>query len=202
MKKVTIIFAIFSLVLISTVRADIRLGVKAGVNLASTSFNKDILKSANFTGFQVGPTVEFSLPVTGLGIDAAVLYSQQGLKLKGANFKERQSTLDIPVNLKFKLGVLSDLGVYLAAGPYVSFKLSGNNFSLITRDVKNEFKNKTFGAGLNFGAGVELLKHLQVGVNYKLGLTDEYKSLDRSASNLRNLKGKTRVWSITTTYFF
>jgi hypothetical protein len=198
MKKVTIILAVFSLVLISTVRADIRLGVKAGVNLASTSFNKDILKSANFTGFQVGPIVEFNLPVTGLGVDAAVLYSQQGLKLKGVDFKKRQSTLDVPVNLKFQLGLLNDLGVYLAAGPYVSFKLSGNNVALAT----NELKNKSFGAGVNFGGGIELFKHLQVGFNYKLGLTDEYKSLDRSASNLKNLKGKTRVCSITTTYFF
>jgi hypothetical protein len=200
MKKVITIFTAFSFVLISTLQADIRLGVKAGVNLANTSFNKNIVKSSNFTGFQVGPIVEFKLPVIGLGMDAAVLYNQQGLKLKGVSHKERQSTLEIPVNLKFKFGLIDHLGGYLTAGPYASFKLSGRNFHWAYNNVKNEFKNKSFGAGLNFGAGFELFEHVQIGVNYHLGLTNEYKLLN--TSTIRDLKGKTRVWSVTTSLLF
>ena len=51
--------------------------------------------------------------------------------------------------------------------------------------------------GVGFaGAGVELIKHLQVGFNYALGLTDDY-----SASKLE-LNGKNRGWSITAAILF
>lgn len=81
MKKNTIILIVCSFLFISSIRADIRFGLKAGANLASTSFNEDIVKSSNFTGLQLGPIIEFGLPVIGIKFDAAVLYSQQGLKL-------------------------------------------------------------------------------------------------------------------------
>lgn len=45
-------------------------------------------------------------------------------------------------------------------------------------------------------ADVELIKHLQVGFNYALGLTDDY-----SASKLE-LNGKNRGWSITAAILF
>ena len=44
----------------------------------------------------------------------------------------------------------------------------------IPGSVADQVKAKNFSAGLNFGAGVELISHLQVGFNYGLGLTDNY----------------------------
>ncbi|GHT63434.1 membrane protein [Bacteroidia bacterium] len=199
MKKVAIILAVFSFILISSIQADIRLGLKAGVNLANTSFNKDIIKTSNFTGFQAGPIVEFDIPIVGIKLDAAVLYSQQGLKLDNMDFEKKESTLDVPVNLKFKFGLVNNLGGFLTAGPYASFKLSGDNFSVAWEGIKNELKNKSFGAGINLGGGIELFEHLQIGVNYKISMTDDYKSLD--SENL-NIKGKNRIWSVTAAYFF
>lgn len=201
MKKLSIILVVFSFVLSPSLRADTRLGIKAGVNLANPSFSLNTIQTSNFTGYQVGPILEFTLPIIGLGMDAAVLYSQQGLKFQFNNgdFNERQSTLDVPVNLKFKFGLIKSFGAYLTAGPYVSFKLMGDNFSLITNNIQNELKNESFGAGINLGAGFELFRHLQVGANYKISLTDDYKSLD--TGNL-DLRGKDRIWSITAAYFF
>jgi long-subunit fatty acid transport protein len=197
MKKISIILAVFSFVFISSVQANLRFGAKAGVNLANASFNTETLQTSNFTGFQAGPILEFTL--VGIGIDAALLYSQQGLKLKDVDFEEKMSTLDIPVNLKLKIGLLDILGGYLSAGPYMSFKLSGGNLSDTSSSIWNDFKTESFGAGINLGCGVELLKHLQVGVNYRIGLTDDYKTLEKSQLDL---KGKTRIWSITAAYFF
>jgi len=196
MKKVTIILAVFSFIFISSIHANIRLGVKGGVNLANASFNTDALQTSNFTGFQIGPILEFTVPVVGIGFDAAVLYSQQGLKFEYS--EESQSALDIPVNLKFKFGLLGLFGGYLTAGPYVSFKLSGDNIStIILEDIHQEFKSQSFGAGVNLGGGLELFKRLQVGVNYQIGMTDDYKSL-----TVADINGKTRIWSITAAYFF
>lgn len=202
MKKVTIILAVFSFVFISSIRADIlRFGVKAGVNLANASFNMDALQTSNFTGFQVGPVIELGIPF--IGVDIAALYSQQGLKFKfdDTNLEQKESRLDVPVNLKLKFG-LGGLGGFLSAGPYASFKLSGDDFSVKSVDkAVYDFKNKDFGAGINVGGGIELFRHLQIGVNYRIGITDDYKSFDM-VEDSKELKGKIRIWSITATYLF
>ena len=199
MKKIILILAIFSFFLIPSGRANIRLGVKAGVNLAEPSFNTNAIQTSNFTGFQAGPILEFTVPIVGIGFDAAVLYSQKGLKFKfdDMDFEERQSTLNIPVNLKYKFALLQNFGAYLTAGPYISFKLSGDKFSIIWEGIHNDFEHQSFGAGINLGGGFELFDHLQVGVNYKIGMTEDYKSI-----TISDLNGKTRIWSITAAYFF
>ena len=211
MKKTTtlITFAILWMSAIS-LQAGIRIGVKGGVNLANASFNTATLQTDNFIGFQAGPVLEFSAS-SGFGFDAAALYSQQGVKIKFDNtislssLSGKSSTLDIPVNLKYKLSLANMLGCYFTAGPYVSFKLDNQGtFSSDQGTVKTEWLNKNFAVGLNFGAGFELIKHLQVGVNYQLALNDDY-STDTSIPDLIQFgikNGKTRIWSITAAYFF
>ncbi|MDR0732819.1 MAG: PorT family protein [Dysgonamonadaceae bacterium] len=197
MKRITIILAVFSFVFISSIHADIRLGVKAGVNLANASLSSDAIKTSNFTGFQVGPVIEIGLPL--ISVDAAVLYNQQGLafnplKANKEYFKEKDSRLDVPVNLKFKLGS-SLLGCFLTAGPYASLRL--------VNSLSDQIKNKNFGAGVNVGAGVSLLRHLQIGVNYKISVTDDYQLFNTENAIVElAAKGKARVWSITAAYLF
>lgn len=176
-----------------TAQAQLKYGLKAGVNIASASFDKEVFEKSNMTGFQVGPMVEFTVPVLGVGLDAAVLYSQQGFKIKNLDETYRAHTLDIPVNFKYKFNLVV-MGAYLAAGPYASFNLSDN--------LKNQYESKSFGAGLNFGLGVELLSKLQIGANYKLGLTEDYSTVSLSSAAGSAIKGKQRGWTISATYFF
>ncbi|MDR0769106.1 MAG: porin family protein [Dysgonamonadaceae bacterium] len=193
MKKIVIISAVFCFLSVSYIQAGIRLGLKAGVNLANMSFNQGDLKSSNFTGIQVGPIVEFSIPLTGIALDAAVLYSRQGLKAD----EQQENTLNVPVNLKIKIA-LGGTGVFFTAGPYATFKLSGGDFYKMYGNLETKFESKSFGAGINAGGGVELLKHLQIGVNYGIGLTDDYKSVTGNF----DIRGANRIWSIAATYFF
>ena len=198
MKKTIIIFAIL-LIPALTLQAGIRIGAKAGLNLSKAAFNSDAIKTDNFTGFQVGPIVEFS-GLAGFGVDAAILYSQHGLKIKKTslfNYEEKVKTLDVPVNLKMKFSVVDILGCYVSAGPYISFKLDDN---ISFNKIKTQWQSKEFGVGLNFGAGVELLKNVQVGVNYQIALNDDYSNF--SSDDLKNLNAKSRIWSITAAYFF
>ena len=170
--------------------AQLKFGIKGGVNISSVHFNSDVLKADNVTGFQVGPMIETTLPLVGVGIDAAVLYSQKGL--------ETTDYIDVPVNLKWKFG-LPIVKAYLAAGPYIGFRVGGDKFWDIPGSVADQVKAKNFSAGLNFGAGVELISHLQVGFNYGLGLTDNY-SIEKV--NLSDGAGKNRGWSITAAILF
>jgi len=197
-KTMTMITLAILLMPAFSLKAGVRIGAKAGVNLAKAALSSDVLKSDNFTGFQVGPIIEIS-GLTGFGVDAAILYSQQGLKIKGTTYEEKVSTLDVPVNLKLKISLADRVGCYLSAGPYVSFKVDDQTtFS----QIKTQWKSKEFGAGLNFGAGFELLKHLQIGVNYQLALNDDYKNRILNFESVDGFNAKTRIWSITATYFF
>ena len=198
MKKLIIMFAILLIPALS-LQSGIRVGAKAGLNLSKASFNTDVIKTNNFTGFQIGPIVELS-GLTGLGVDASILYSQQGFEIKRTshfNYKEKVRALDVPVNLKMKFSVVDILGCYVSAGPYISFKLDDK---VSFNKIKMQWKNKQFGVGLNFGAGVELFKDLQVGANYQIALNDDYSNF--SSDDLKNLNAKSRIWSITTAYFF
>ena len=109
--------------------------------------------------------------------------------------------------MKWKFG-LPIVKAYLAAGPYIGFRVGGDKFWDIPGSVVDQVKAKNFSAGLNFGAGVELISHLQVGFNYGLGLTDNYalgsKGLSSSSTGVVDMgkSGKNRGWSITAAILF
>ena len=198
---VGLVFAALLFLGIGQASAQVRLGVKGGLNIASVHFSTDVLQSDNVTGFQIGPMIEGSLPLVGLGFDAAILYAQKGLETKtvsGEKTSLKNDYIDVPVNLKWKLG-LPAMKVYLAVGPYVGFRVGGNKIWELPGSMVDQVKTKSFSAGLNFGAGVELISHLQVGLNYGLGLTNNY---SMESLSLTKSDGKNRGWSVTAAILF
>lgn len=166
-------------------------GLKGGVNMSKIDWdggakgNKD-----NSTGFFIGPMAELTVPLIGLGIDGALMYSQRGEN------EWKQQGVEIPVNLKYTIGLGSILGVYVAAGPDFFF-----NF----KDTKWEgFDTKATQVGLNIGAGVKLVQHLQIGVNYQIPLGDSFswKGIGEAISDEIGGNGKTKTWQISLAYLF
>ena len=212
MKKYFVFIVLFILIGGISMQAQVKFGLKVGVNLANASLSEVSLDAVaanlnteNLTGFQAGPMIEAMLPALGLGFDAAVLYSQQGFKLpvEGSiplNFeKVKLNTLQVPVNLKYKLMLVPKLvKMYANAGPYISL-----NFPNKLGDLINDIESKSFGAGLNFGLGAELLSHLQVGFNYQVGLTDDFSNIKWKVGEVYNIyKGRTTGWSFAVAYLF
>lgn len=199
MKKVTGFVLIIMMALIAVpAKSQLKFGIKGGLNISSVHLNSDILKADNVTGFQVGPMIETTIPLIGVGLDAAILYSQKGMDMKsdnGSSTSVKTDYIDVPVNFKWKFG-LPILKAYIAAGPYVGFRVGGDKFWDVPGSIVGQVKAKSFSAGLNFGVGAELIRHLQVGINYGLGLTDNY-----SAENF-DLNAKNRGWSITAAILF
>lgn len=196
MKKIFVFLCALALVAVAIpAQAQLRFGVKGGLNITSVHFNSDLLKSDNVTGFHIGPMIEATMPLLGFGFDAAILYAQKGMESNssGVTTTMKTSYLDVPVNLKWKFG-LPIIKAYLAAGPYASFRIGGDKIWNVLND---QLETKSFGAGLNFGAGVELFSHLQVGFNYQLGLTDNF-----SAEKLDLTDNKNRGWVISAAYLF
>lgn len=193
MKKIFSVFmiAICCLAVAMPAQAQlIKFGVKGGVNLSKIDWdggykgNKD-----NATGFFIGPMAEVTIPIVGLGVDGALLFSQKG-KDDG-----KQTGIDIPINLKYTIGLGSLFGVYVAAGPDFYFNFKGDKKYI---DEAVELKNKKAQVGINLGAGVKLIKHLQIGFNYNIPFGDSYTL--KAAGEALGAKNKT--WQISAAYIF
>jgi hypothetical protein len=199
MKRMKIIWVIAALFAVSTMaEAQFRFGVKGGVNISKVKFNRNAFESDNVTGFHVGPALEAMFG--GTGFDLALLYSQIGFETKDETVKN--SYLEVPLNLKLKIN-LPLVKPYVAAGPYVGFRVAGDKIWDVrdhVNGVVQEIKARSFGAGLNFTAGAEVLKFLQIGFTYSLGLTDDYKTF--RASDVNSYKGKPHTWKVSTVVFF
>ena len=200
MRKISYLWALCALFTVSTANAQFRFGVKGGANIAKVKFNEDVIKSDNITGFHFGPVIETMFSRGGIGFDVAVLYSQKGFKALTKTVKN--DFLEVPVNLKFKFGTPL-VNPYLAAGPYVAFRVKGDekwDLKENATNIVNQIKTQSFGAGLNFTAGAEIFEHLQLGLTYSLGLTEDYKAF--KPNNVDSYFGKLHTWQISATFFF
>ena len=198
---------------VQSAQAQFAWGIKGGVNLNKADFEnaKENINPENFTGFFVGPMAEFTIPVIGLGIDGALLYSQSGLsysKADGLNETLKSHSLELPINLKYSLGLGSFASVYAAAGPQFALALSQDEWK---SDLEN-YKSKPFKKSqlsLNLGLGVKLFSHLQAGVTYNIPLGDTVDFEDYDYENVTEFDvletlstAENKTWKIHVAYIF
>ncbi len=198
-----------------TAQAQFSWGIKGGLNLSKVDFSDapGNLKADNFTGFFVGPMAEFTLPIVGLGVDGSLLYSQTGIsftdKEDGTDETLKSHSLEIPINLKYSIGLGKLASVYAAAGPQFAFALSQDKWK---DDIMN-YTSKPFKKSqlsLNLGLGVKLINHLQAGVTYNipLGDTADFDGLqDGDAGEIMDagweaFTAKNKTWKIHVAYIF
>jgi hypothetical protein len=195
MKKLfSVLMVAVALMMAAPAQAQIfKFGLKGGMNF--TKLDTDVKSwydaKENSTGFFVGPMAEITLPIIGLGIDGALLYSQRG------DGEVEQQGLEVPVNLKYTIGLGSMLGFYVAAGPDFFF-----NFKDV--DVESIETTKTQ-VSVNIGAGLKLLRKLQVGVTYQIPLQEshELKNIS-SVPGAKDIKTgvKNATWQASLAYIF
>lgn len=185
-------------------KAQIKLGVKGGVNVTDMSIDKKVFDASNQTGFFIGPTLKFSLPLTGLGIDIAALYDQRSAKINDAEENDgketlKQQAINIPINLRYGIGLGSLASIYFAAGPQFGFNV-GDKDKKIFDDATWELKKSSF--SINLGAGVSLIKHIEIGANYNIacGKTGEVTSIEDGVKYA--IKGRNSAWQIYAAYYF
>lgn len=191
MKKILsmLLVAVFGMMMAMPAQAQLlKWGVKGGVNMTKIDWSGTEANKDNMAGFFIGPMAEVTIPLVGLGVDAAVLFSQKGIKSDMDAAK--QYGLDIPVNLKYTIGLGSTLGVFVAAGPDFFFDFKGE---------ENGVEKKKAQVGINVGAGVKLIKHLQIGVNYNIPVGDHFTVKDGATALI---KGKDKTWQVSLAYMF
>lgn len=190
-------------------RAQVKLGVKGGLNISDMSISKKAFDTSNQTGFFIGPTLKISLPLTGLGIDVAALYDQRSAKLNtlmlegddavGRKETLKQQYINIPINLRYGIGLGSLASIYLSAGPQFGFNVGDKGKKIFDKSVDWQLKKSVF--SVNLGAGVSLLKHIEVGANYNIvcGKTGELTFIDGVDAAW---KGRNSAWQIYAAYYF
>ena len=186
-------------------QAQVKFGVKGGLNLTNMKFDNSIVDKSNQTGFFIGPTINFTLPVVGLGIDASALYDQRSAKIEGSDDKLKQQSIQIPVNLRYGFGLGNTASFYIFAGPQFGFNIGDKTTNLLNNALEWRLKDSNLSA--NLGVGLMLLNHLQVSANYNvaLGTTGETNVVNSTLSTAGNiLTGKTKAnaWQLSVAYFF
>ncbi|WP_308244759.1 porin family protein [uncultured Prevotella sp.] len=195
----------------SSALAQVKFGLKGGLNVTNMSLNSEVFDADNQTGFFIGPTVKFTLPIVGLGIDASALYDQRDAKItvedNGASVesKIKNQSINIPINLRYGVGLGSTASVYLFAGPQFGFNVGDKNQSLFKDMGEWRLKSSTF--SVNVGLGAMLLSHLQISANYniacgKTGETTVSSALGELAQSAAKKRGRANAWQIGLAYYF
>ena len=131
MKKSYILALVAFLFISVPAKSQIEFGVKGGLNISNFSFDKKVFDKSNQTGFFIGPTVKFSLPV--VGFDISALYDQRSADLSVymttpetlAKETIKQQQIVIPVNARFSFGLGETASIFFFAGPQFGFNLGG-----------------------------------------------------------------------------
>ncbi len=196
---------IFAVVLLAVAfampsKAQFSWGIQAGLNMSNISV-KDAADNVGTavksrTGFFVGPTVKFTLPLVGLGIDASALYDQREGKAGDETIKSQ--SIQIPINVRYGFGLGSVAEVFAFAGPQFGFKLSGDKDFGVA-----EWTLKSSNLSANIGIGATVLSKLQAKLNYNiaLGKTGE---VDATVAGVTKeiSSAKFNAWQVSLAWFF
>ena len=188
---------------ITVAQAQVKFGVKGGLNLTNMKFDNSAFDKSNQTGFFIGPTLNFTLPVIGLGIDASALYDQRSAEVYDEKLK--QQSIQIPINLRYGFGLGNTASIYIFAGPQFGFNVGDKKTNLVNEALDWRMKDSSLSA--NVGLGLMLLNHLQVSANYNIamGTTGEFDILkDVPDAAWKQVTGKTKAnaWQLSVAYFF
>ena len=210
MKKIlSFVFLVAAMMFATSANAQVKFGLKGGLNVTSMSFSEDVFDASNKTGFFVGPMVKVTVPIVGLSFDAAALYDQKEADVKynidGELGKTtvRQKSINIPVNVRYGFGLSSLANAFLFAGPQWGINVGDKNFKW---NETSSYSLKKSNFSVNVGAGVTLLNHLQISANYNIACG---KSADASLSkavdavtNAGKDKSHNNSWQIALGYWF
>ncbi len=197
MKKILTVVVLFAALMTAVpAKAEVKFGLKGGLNLTSMSLDANAISKSNQAGFFIGPTVKFTLPIVGLGFDASALYDQRKAEVDDTSIK--QQSIQIPINLRYGIGLGSTASIYFFAGPQFGFNVGD-------KDIKTDVGNWTFKSSnisANVGLGLMLLGHLQVFANYNFGLGKSGELTENTVPNQIKENGKLNAWQIGVAYFF
>lgn len=223
MKKIllTLLFALpFCM---ATKAQDFRVGVTGGYNLNSPSaydsqsgFHAGVKGELGLPQAAKGLYLDFGLQLSSHGWKSPGYYysgstysagTTPGTPSSGyaSDWECTPYYLNIPVHLGYKFSAGRNVCLFVNAGPYFNIGLFGKAKETITPDngkattytrADNVFSDKIqerFDWGLGFRAGVEIVRHIQLGIGYDWGMKN---------INKNGLDNKNRTFVASCAYMF
>ncbi len=174
MKK--ILSALFLLAVVMTAaNAQVKFGVTGGLTVNKLSLSSG-LKDAGATaknagGWFAGPKLYLTVPLVGLGVDGALLYTERKAKITAGGVEENKTmrSFEIPINFRYSIGLSTLASVYLTTGPQFEFNLGNKNWYSGLSTIP-DMRTKDATLSWNIGAGIRTLSHLEVGIGYNFGV--------------------------------
>ncbi len=195
----------------SPAQSKIRFGLKGGIDGAEMKLNSKLFSAENRLGFFLGPTLKFNLPLTGLGMDASLLYNHRSTRVVDSETENASSekTLKskrfiLPVNLRYGFSFGESAEVFAFVGPQVGFHVGDNVQSLGEwKDEVAQWKLSSSNFSVNIGVGFSI-SHLQLTANYnvEVGRTGEVTFKDATSALADGFKGRYNSWQIAAAWFF
>ena len=184
-------------------------GVKGGLEVVSMEFNDDVFDKSNRAGFFVGPTFVISTALPGLAIDISGLYNERTLKVEGESVQ--QKSILIPAHVRYGASIMDFGGVFLTAGPQLSFNVGPSKFYWedVNKNAK-QFLLQDTKLAIDFGVGLSIGQHLEAIVYYSIpiGKTGDFtwnkvsKAANEASSALNNTNTTANSWMLSATYIF
>lgn len=166
MKKIAVVFML-ALITTGVSAQGIDFGIKAGANFANISDAKDGATDLDFssrTGLVVGAFVGAKLNDR-FGVQADLLYSQQGAEFDGGEFN--LDYVNVPVVAK----IFFFKGLHFQVGPQFGV-LVNDEAQTVVGEVINDLAVKDFDLSGVVGFGYDVPLGLRLDARYNFGLTD------------------------------
>lgn len=183
-----------------------KFGIKAGVDINKFSLSKDAFSSDNRVGFTGGVTAQFQIPIINVGADLSVMYVRRSSEVLSPSTSPITSDpevatlndnyIDIPLHLRYNLSlpaISSIIVPYVFTGPDFAFNCS--------KKVVQDYKRKNFDCIWDFGIGIRLIRHLEIGASYGLGMTKTLRYMG-AANGIPGSNGRTNCWTVTAAWLF
>lgn len=194
MKKLVMTLMLVSAGFAAFSQAEVALGIKGGMNLASVSGSTLNGDFSTKTGYHFG--AYGMVKVLSFGLQPEILYSTAGSKIEASSVTSDLSQdlvyLQVPVLVKFYL----PLGINFYAGPQFGQLMSAKGevdtgTGTTAKITKNSYKDSD--KSLIAGAGIDLPFGLAASARYILGLTD---------TSIANDDNKNRMFQLSIGYSF
>lgn len=205
MKLISLSFVI-CLLYVSEARAQVRLGIKGGIQLAQMEFNASAFAKSNRMGFFAGPTLHIPLSIYPLSVDVAAFYDQRDLRVDDSTI--RQQRVVVPAHGRFSVSIAGEVGAFIFAGPQLSFnvgdgfvKWEGKNQSLRQYIQQNTQLGLNLGVGAFFGGfEASVLYHIPFGRTGDFTWEQVWNSL--LDETWEHATSRTNSWRLAIAYYF
>lgn len=217
MKKKLLLIAVVLLTIGHSADAQVRLGVKAGMNFSSiNNIDLSALKATmdSRTGFQLGLALSAKIPILGIGVQPELLYSSRSTHIEPDFLRSDSNGIDqkvdvnmhyfeVPINFQIGLDLIL-LRPYLMISPFFGYTIS-NNIKLdgIKHDIDWDDLNR-WSSGIGIGAGIDIWK-LQLSAKYNWSFGNMVKDPESAKSAISEIfsgKGNFKGFEVALAVFF